>query len=204
MRSLSFLTSFLVAVPTLLAATTGEWTLVQNGTTGITALEVILVSPTLILMMDRVLGDPLQIDGHQAWVELWNLETNTGFALNAITDTFCASGALLSNGTMVCEECLLVKFSLMIGVQVSVGGQAPELPPNTVYPPDGDGRQGLRLFGPCDSPDGIGEGCTLFEDPATLHLAVNRWYPSSLRIFDGSLVRKVSFVLIGSVCIEDV
>lgn len=122
-------------------------------------------------MMDRVLGDPLQIDGHQAWVELWNLETNTGFALNAITDTFCASGSLLSNGTMV-----------------SVGGQAPELPPNAVYPPDGDGRQGIRLFGPCDSPDGIGEGCTLFEDPETLHLAVNRWYPSSLRIFDGSLM----------------
>lgn len=79
----------------------GEWTFVQNGTTGITGLEVILVSPTLILMFDRVLGDPLQIDGHQAWVELWNLETNTGFPLNAITDTFCASGALLSNGTMV-------------------------------------------------------------------------------------------------------
>jgi len=167
------LTFLLLSISSLfvLAASTGEWTIVQNGTTGITALEVILVSPTLILMMDRVLGDPLQIDGHQAWVELWNLETNTGFALNAITDTFCASGAILSNGTMV-----------------SIGGQAPELPPNETYPPDGDGRQGLRLFGPCDAPDGVGEGCTLFEDPATLHLAVNRWYPSSLRIFDGSLM----------------
>lgn len=78
----------------------------------------------------------------------------------------------------------------MVGItmQVSVGGQAVELPPDETVPPDADGRQGIRLFGPCVSPDGIGEGCTLFEDPATLHLAVNRWYPSSLRIFDGSLV----------------
>jgi hypothetical protein len=105
MLSLAFrrLLSFSLFLPSLLvaAAQQGEWTFVQNGTTGITALEVILVSPTLILMMDRVTGDPLQIDGHQAWVELWDLETNTGFPLNAVTDTFCGSGAVLSNGTMV-------------------------------------------------------------------------------------------------------
>lgn len=99
MRSLSFLTSFLLAIPSLLAATTGEWTIVQNGTTGITALEVILVSPTLILMMDRVLGDPLQIDGHQAWVELCNLETNT---LNAITDTFAPLDSAMARWYVVC------------------------------------------------------------------------------------------------------
>lgn len=85
-----------------LGASTGDWTFIRNGTTGITPLEVILVSPTLILMMDRVLGDPLQINGHRAWVELWDLETNTGFALNAITDSYCGSGSFLSNGTMVC------------------------------------------------------------------------------------------------------
>ncbi|KAF9069729.1 copper radical oxidase [Rhodocollybia butyracea] len=140
-----------------------------NGTTGITALEVILVSPTLILMMDRVSGDPLQIDGHQAWVELWDLETNTGIPVNAVTDTFCASGAVLSNGTMV-----------------SLGGETPEIPAGETTAPDGDGRMGIRIFEPCASPSG--DNCTLFEDPATLHLAVTRWYPSSLRIFDGSLM----------------
>ncbi|KAF9062726.1 copper radical oxidase [Rhodocollybia butyracea] len=173
MLSLAFrrLLSFSLFLPSLLvaAAQQGEWTFVQNGTTGITALEVILVSPTLILMMDRVTGDPLQIDGHQAWVELWDLETNTGFPLNAVTDTFCASGAILSNGTMV-----------------SLGGQSPEIPVGEYTAPDGDGRMGIRIFEPCASPSG--DNCTLFEDPATLHLAVKRWYPSSLRIFDGSLM----------------
>ena len=28
----------------------------------------------------------------------------------------------------------------------------------------------------------------MFEDPATLHLQERRWYPSSIRIFDGSLL----------------
>ncbi|KAF9023852.1 copper radical oxidase [Rhodocollybia butyracea] len=173
MLSLAFcrLLSLSLLLPSLLVAATqqGEWTFVQNGTTGITALEVILVSPTLILMMDRVSGDPLQIDGHQAWVELWDLETNTGIPVNAVTDTFCASGAVLSNGTMV-----------------SLGGETPEIPAGETTAPDGDGRMGIRIFEPCASPSG--DNCTLFEDPATLHLAVTRWYPSSLRIFDGSLM----------------
>ncbi|KAJ4474855.1 glyoxal oxidase N-terminus-domain-containing protein [Lentinula aciculospora] len=171
MRFPTLLFSLSLAILSLFASTElkGDWTFVRNGTTGITASQVILVSPTLILMLDRVLGDPLQINGHQAWAELWNLETNTGFAVNAITNTFCASGAFISNGTMV-----------------SVGGQAVEFPPNVTVPPDADGRMGIRIFEPCDDPSGL--SCTLFEDPATLHLAVYRWYPSSLRIFDGSLM----------------
>jgi hypothetical protein len=38
-----------------------------------------------------------------------------------------------------------------------------------------DGRMAIRLFGPCTNPDGVGEGCTVFEDPDTLHLAETRW-----------------------------
>ena len=48
------------------------------------------------------------------------------------------------------------------------------------------GQQAIRIFEPCASP--TGEGCTIFEDPATLHLLEMRWYPSSTRIFDGSLM----------------
>lgn len=45
---------------------------------------------------------------------------------------------------------------------------------------------GLRLFNPCADPTGA--NCTVFEDPATLHLNQTRWYPSTARIFDGSIV----------------
>lgn len=83
------------------AAAAAEWEFVQNGTSGIIALEVMVVSPTLAIFFDRASNDPLMIDGHAAWGALWDFETNTASPLRILTDTFCGSGAFLSNGTMV-------------------------------------------------------------------------------------------------------
>ncbi|KAJ6544310.1 glyoxal oxidase precursor [Mycena capillaripes] len=138
------------------------WEFVQNGTSGILALEAIIVSPTLALFFDFAgTGGPLMINGRSAWGALWNLETNQATALEVVSDTFCASGGLLSNGTMV-----------------SVGGMNPGAAV--------DGRMAVRIFEPCADPNGV--GCTLFDNPDLVHLAETRWYPSSLRIFDGSLM----------------
>ncbi|KAI0684372.1 glyoxal oxidase precursor [Earliella scabrosa] len=138
----------------------------KNETSGIVALEAIVVSPTLVIFFDRASDDPLQINGHSAWGALWNLETSTVQPLDVLTNSFCASGALLSNGTMV-----------------SVGGDPRGFPGNPAIHP---GNTGLRIFEPCASP--TGEGCTLFEDPANIHLLARRWYPTAIRIFDGSLM----------------
>jgi hypothetical protein len=139
---------------------------VQNGSSGVIPVELITISPTLMLMYDRADGNPLLLpDGERAWAALWNLETNTPIPVSSITDTFCAGGAFISNGTLV-----------------SVAGQPLEQPGQ----PPADGRMGIRLFGPCTSP--ISEDCTVFEDPAHIHLAVTRWYPTGLRIPDGSLM----------------
>jgi hypothetical protein len=81
---------------------TPGWQFVQNGTSGILALEAIVVSPTLAIFFDRATNDPLQINGHPAWGAIWNFETNTAIALDVASDSFCASGSILSNGTMVC------------------------------------------------------------------------------------------------------
>ncbi|TFK38704.1 glyoxal oxidase precursor [Crucibulum laeve] len=159
----SFFLPLSVAALASAAAVAPGWHFVQNGTTGVLALEAIIVSPTLAIFFDRASNDPLMIDGHAAWGALWNLETNKATALDVVSDTFCASGGFLSNGTMV-----------------SVGGHIPAITAAT------DGRMGIRIFEPCDDPNGV--GCTLFEDQETLHMAETRWYPSSLRIFDGSLM----------------
>ena len=85
-----------------LVAAAAEWSFdLKNATSGIVALEAIIVSPTLALFFDRASNDPLQIDGHSAWGALWNLELNNVSALNVVTNSFCAAGAMLSNGTMV-------------------------------------------------------------------------------------------------------
>ncbi|KAF9467902.1 copper radical oxidase [Collybia nuda] len=164
MRSL--LSFLLLPLLVIGGPTPPDWHFVQNGTTGIIALEAIVVSPTLAILFDRVQNDPLQIKGHGAWGVLWDFETNKATPLDLRSDTFCASGGHLSNGSMI-----------------SVGGQDVESP---YTEPDTDGRMTIRVFEPCTNPSGT--GCTVFEDPNTLHLATTRWYPSSLRIFDGSLM----------------
>ncbi|KAF8808327.1 glyoxal oxidase precursor [Phlegmacium glaucopus] len=139
------------------------WEFVQNGTSGILALEAIVVSPTLAIFFDRASNDPLMVNGHSAWGALWNFQTNTATPLDLITDSFCASGGFLSNGTMV-----------------GIGGNTPAISAAQ------DGRMGIRIFEPCEDPNGV--DCTIFEDPATLHLVETRWYTSAIRIFDGSLL----------------
>ncbi|KAJ7277174.1 glyoxal oxidase N-terminus-domain-containing protein [Mycena rebaudengoi] len=158
--------SLLLVLGGIYAQRTTRWTFVQNGTSGVIPVELITISPTLMLMYDRADGNPLLLpDGERAWAALWNLETNTPTPISSITDTFCAGGAFISNGTLV-----------------SVAGQPLENPDA----PPADGRMGIRLFGPCTSP--IGADCTVFEDPAHIHLVVTRWYPTGLRIPDGSLM----------------
>ncbi|KAJ7499857.1 glyoxal oxidase N-terminus-domain-containing protein [Mycena latifolia] len=157
---------FYTLLPAIFKGVAGAgWEFVQNGTSGVLALEAIVVSPTLAVFFDFAgTGDPLMINGHSAWGGLWDLETNQVTALDVVSDTFCATGGLLSNGTMV-----------------SAGGHLPTGPE-----PASDGRMALRIFEPC--PTANGEGCMLFDNPDAVHLAETRWYPSSLRIFDGSLM----------------
>ncbi|KAF5364821.1 hypothetical protein D9758_009313 [Tetrapyrgos nigripes] len=147
-----------------------RWQFVQNGTTGVVALQSIVVSPSLILLLDQPTGNPLQIDGHQAWAALWNTETNNVTAVDASTITFCGSGGFLSNGTMISTG----------GTPMVISGN------NFTYPVGGDGQVAVRVFEPCNDPAGV--GCTLFDDPTKLHLAEARWYASTIRIFDGSLM----------------
>lgn len=56
----------------------------------------------------------------------------------------------------------------------------------------GNGIQGIRLFTSC----GTGGSCDVYEDPARLHLAINRWYPTTVRLYDGSLLIMGGTVLV--------
>ncbi|VDC06011.1 unnamed protein product [Peniophora sp. CBMAI 1063] len=158
----------LLGISSVLAADSApSWKFdLKNATSGIVALESIVVSPNLVLFFDRASDDPLQINGHSAWGALWDLETSTVRALDVLSNSFCASGALISNGSMV-----------------SVGGDMPGIQPAAMT-----GNDAIRIFEPCA--DKTGANCTLFEDPTdpNFTLAMPRWYPSSVRIFDGSLM----------------
>jgi hypothetical protein len=181
----SILASLLLLAGGILAAPSApQWRFdLKQELSGIVALEAIVVNPTLVVMFDRASDDPLQINNHSAWGALWDLSTSTVKPLDVLTNSFCASGALLSNGTMVSELTMVTGQYQINVLQVSLGGDPRGFTGNPAIHP---GNMAIRIFEPCASPDGT--GCTLFEDPATVHLAADRWYPSSIRIFDGSLM----------------
>jgi hypothetical protein len=145
-----------------------QWTLTKQGTTGVHAMQLAIISNTHALIMDKVEHNPLTIDGHPAWGALYDLNTHAVTPLRVQSNSFCAGGTFLSNGTLV-----------------NVGGN-PVVEDRTASADFGDvdGMQAVRVFEPCDAPDA--GGCVLYENHAQIRLASPRWYNTVLRIADGS------------------
>ncbi|KAF7317558.1 hypothetical protein MKEN_00842700 [Mycena kentingensis (nom. inval.)] len=141
------------------ASVAGQWSFAQKGTTGVSGMQLAVVSESRAIIFDKVEHNPLQINGHPAWAAELNLNTQQVRALDVVTNSWCATGSFLSNGTFV-----------------NSGGNPAALT-------SGNGLQGIRLFTPCD--DGK---CGVYENTARVHLASKRWYPSSVRIEDGSVM----------------
>ncbi|KDR84528.1 hypothetical protein GALMADRAFT_220246 [Galerina marginata CBS 339.88] len=150
-------------------------------TTGVSAMQLAIVSETTAIIFDKVEHNPLTVAGHVAWSVELNLNTNTVRALNPLSNTWCATGSFLGNGTLLNSG----------GNPVVITGALPTLSFNTrcllyvpaISSPGQNGLQGIRLFTPCTNGN-----CDVFEDPARIHLTSNRWYPSSVRIEDGSVI----------------
>lgn len=45
--------------------------------------------------------NPLMVNGHVAWAVEFNLNTQTARALNPLTNSWCATGGFIGNGTMI-------------------------------------------------------------------------------------------------------
>ncbi len=144
------------------------WTLTQEGTTGVHAMQLAVVSDTHALIVDKVEHNPLTIDGHPAWAALYSLEDNAVTPLRMQSNSFCAGGTFLGNGTLV-----------------NVGGN-PVVEDYTSAADFGDvdGLQAVRLFEPCDSPS-VGD-CAMYENHGRIRMASPRWYNTVIRINDGS------------------
>ncbi|KAH7105130.1 glyoxal oxidase N-terminus-domain-containing protein [Auriculariales sp. MPI-PUGE-AT-0066] len=142
-----------------------DWQFTQPGTTGVLAMQMTVISPTQLLIIDRAQHNPLQVDGHPAWSAVYSLTTNTVRAVRLTTNSFCAGGSFLSNGTLV-----------------NIGGNMAEY--SDVK--DTNGLQGIRIFNPASCPDTPGTTpCEFYESPQRVRLAKPRWYPSIIRVPNG-------------------
>ena len=145
-----------------------QWSLVQRGSTGVAAMQLAVISPTHALIIDKVEHNPIAIDGHPAWGALYNLDTQAVMPLNIQSNSFCAGGTFLSNGTLI-----------------NVGGN-PVIESFTSPADFGhlDGLQAVRLFHPCTAPDV--SRCRMYENHARIRMASPRWYNTVVRLPDGS------------------
>ncbi|KAG8713416.1 hypothetical protein FRC08_013278 [Ceratobasidium sp. 394] len=142
-----------------------SWTLTQPGTSGVNAMQLTVVGQDTVMFIDKLEWNPLLDNrGQHALGAIYSLKSHTVRSLNGImTNSFCAGGGWLSNGTVV-----------------NIGG-------NPLYESGGttnqNGLQGLRLFNPCRED----EKCDVYENPERIRLTSPRWYPSGARLSDGSL-----------------
>jgi hypothetical protein len=150
--------------------TTPSWELVQRGSTGVHAMQLSIVSSTHAIIIDKVEHNPLTIDGHPAWAALYNLDTHAVKPLRLRSNSFCAGGSFLGNGTLI-----------------NVGGN-PIVEDHTGAADFGDvnGLQAIRVFEPCDTDDA--QGCEMLEDHSRVRMASARWYASTVRLDDGSVM----------------
>ncbi|KAF4610671.1 hypothetical protein D9613_007314 [Agrocybe pediades] len=139
----------------------------------VSSQQIFLGRPDKIYILDKVENNPTQINGHAAWGAEYRLSDNTQRAMNVQTNTFCAGGSVLGNGTWI---------NVGGNQAVTTGGTAATSQDGTSAPYfDGDGRQSIRLLDPCD-----GNDCNWVMAPQ--QSPEQRWYPTVETLEDGSAI----------------
>ncbi|GAA5829165.1 hypothetical protein JCM11251_004147 [Rhodosporidiobolus azoricus] len=142
-------------------AWTGTSSFRRAGLTGVGAMQATLVDDDSIVIFDKAENNALtDKSGASAWGSVYQISTQKVRALNLKTNSFCAGGGWISNGTLV-----------------NLGGN----PQQTYYAQNG--LMAVRLFNPCTN-----SKCDVYENPSRIRLTSARWYPSTTRLTDGSLL----------------
>ncbi|KAF8518687.1 glyoxal oxidase N-terminus-domain-containing protein [Hysterangium stoloniferum] len=128
---------------------------------GVAGQQMAIVSETKAVIYDKVEHNPVNNSaGVPGWAVEYDITNDMVRVLNPQSNSFCAGGAHLSNGTLV-----------------NTGGNP------VVLTGDLSGLQAIRLYTPCDTGN-----CDVFEDPSRVRLTSPRWYPSAARLDDGSVI----------------
>ncbi|KAG2147190.1 putative copper radical oxidase [Suillus cothurnatus] len=134
---------------------------VTEGVTGVSAMQLTVISDTHALIIDKVEHNPVMGC-------LFNLQTHAVRPLEVESNSFCAGGTFLSNGTLI-----------NVGGNPVVGGYT-----SAADFGDLDGLQAIRIFEPC--PSASAAHCNIYENHSRIRMASPRWYNTVIRISDGS------------------
>ncbi|OWZ40591.1 glyoxal oxidase [Cryptococcus neoformans 125.91] len=155
------------------------------GDTGVSAQQMFLGNNKKVYVIDKAENNPITINGaygtHPAWATEYDIETNEYRTLDVYSNTFCAGGNVLGNGTWV----------IFGGNQpVTTGGVAST---DAAAYSDTDGGSAIRMINPCtDETCEYIQGETSYDKSqgmgGWLQMTGKRWYPTAEALEDGSLI----------------
>ncbi|GEM09311.1 copper radical oxidase [Rhodotorula toruloides] len=129
-------------------AWSGKSTWAQASVSGVAAMQVTLVDDDHIVIYDKAETNPLHNNaGESVWGAVYSISTQKVRPLDLKTNSFCAGGGWISNGTLV-----------------SVGGN-----PRQQYVYSKSGLAAVRLFTPCSNDE-----CDVYENPSRIRLTSSR------------------------------
>lgn len=178
--ALSFsILSTAVAGPTVLPApgqptktgTPGTFEIVGNS--GVSAQQLFLGQANRVYIVDKTENNPPKVGSpaHPAWATEYDVDANTFRAMDVVTNSFCAGGGVLGNGTWLNVG----------GNQAITWGGLPASAQTGDNGPyyDADGGKAIRLLNPCED-----KTCNWREES----MSSRRWYPTVETLEDGSLI----------------
>ncbi|KAJ7267537.1 glyoxal oxidase N-terminus-domain-containing protein [Mycena haematopus] len=135
----------------------------------VSAQQMFLGTLDKVFILDKVENNKAQIDGHPAWASEYRLGVNTARAMNAVTNTFCAGGTVLGNGTWI---------NIGGNSAVTYGGATDSSSSGSGPYDDPDG--GKSTLVPCDD-----DSCDWVEAQT---MTTRRWYPTVETLADGTAI----------------
>ncbi|KIK26234.1 glyoxal oxidase [Pisolithus microcarpus 441] len=154
-------------------------TFVQAGSTLVSAMMMFLGNEEKVYILDKSEGNAAQINGHPAWGSVWDINARQATVMEVVTNTFCASGMHLPNGSWA---------TFGGNDAVGVGGASPSGNYDSAYG-DYDGRKAIRILNPCTDADNFSSAqCQWFDNPAVLSMQEDRWYSAAEALGDGTIV----------------
>ncbi|TEB14488.1 copper radical oxidase [Coprinellus micaceus] len=136
----------------------------------VSAQQLFLGHQNAVYFLDKVENNPNQINGHPAWGSEWRLSDDQQRPLNVVTNSFCAGGGVLGNGTWI---------NVGGNQAVTWGGNGADVQDGSSGPYfDADGRQ--SMLDPCTD-----QHCDWRISP---HRSDQRWYPTLETLEDGSII----------------
>ncbi|GAA6008277.1 uncharacterized protein JCM10292_004115, partial [Rhodotorula paludigena] len=165
----------LALAATLAAAAPADDTIEIVGESGVSAQQLFLHQNDQVYIVDKTERNPVTVTGadgteHPAWATEYDWNTNQYRPMDIVTNSFCAGGNALGNGTWI-----------NVGGNQAIGYGGLNADPGAAPYHDGDGGRATRRL------DCSGQQCEWVDDGSN-YMTTRRWYPTLETLEDGTMI----------------